>query len=87
MRRGRGHWQMPTVLWAEGYRFFFFSNEGHEPPHVHVRRGGGLAKFWLAPVSMEHASGLSPAELRRARELVHKYAEAFLEKGNEHPYR
>ena len=35
---------MPTVLLVEGYRFFFFSNEGQEPPHVHVRKGGGVAK-------------------------------------------
>jgi len=29
---------MPTLLRVEGFRFFFFSNEGQEPPHVHVGR-------------------------------------------------
>ena len=28
---------MPTVLRWEGYRAFFYSNEGSEPPHLHVR--------------------------------------------------
>ncbi|WP_291603203.1 DUF4160 domain-containing protein [Bradyrhizobium sp.] len=28
---------MPTVLRWRSYRAFFYSNEGNEPPHVHVR--------------------------------------------------
>ncbi len=30
---------MPTVLLINGYRFFFFSNEGNEPRHIHVEKG------------------------------------------------
>ena len=32
-----------------GYRFFFFSNEGSplEPRHIHIRKHGALAKFWI----------------------------------------
>lgn len=42
---------MPTIFRYKGYRFFFFSNEGFppEPPHVHVRQGERVAKFWLVP--------------------------------------
>ena len=43
---------VPTLLLVDGYRFFFFSNEGTEPPHVHVERGDGYAKFWLEPVEL-----------------------------------
>jgi hypothetical protein len=32
---------MPTVLRIDGYRFFFFSNEGNEPVHIHVESGDG----------------------------------------------
>ncbi|MBO4628386.1 MAG: DUF4160 domain-containing protein [Treponema sp.] len=41
---------MPTVLNKKGYRFFFFSNEGNplEPCHIHVRKNGALAKFWVS---------------------------------------
>ncbi|MBW6456390.1 MAG: DUF4160 domain-containing protein [Trueperaceae bacterium] len=28
----------PTVLRDGPYRFFFFSNERGEPPHIHVQR-------------------------------------------------
>ena len=27
---------MPTILRRDGYRFFFYSKEGKEPPHIHV---------------------------------------------------
>ncbi len=37
---------MPTVLRWKAYKFFFFSNEGDptEPLHIHVRKGGNVAK-------------------------------------------
>ncbi|MCI0405089.1 MAG: DUF4160 domain-containing protein, partial [candidate division Zixibacteria bacterium] len=43
---------MPTVARIKGFRFFFFSNEGHEPPHIHVEHGDKYAKFWLEPVEL-----------------------------------
>jgi hypothetical protein len=30
---------MPTVLTVKGFRFFFFSLEGNEPPHIHIEHG------------------------------------------------
>ena len=38
---------MPTVLYLKGWRFFFYSNESHEPPHIHVAKGDAEGKFWL----------------------------------------
>jgi hypothetical protein len=29
---------MPTVFRIKGYRFFFISLEGKEPPHIHVEQ-------------------------------------------------
>lgn len=57
---------MPTVLRSGPYRVFFHSDEGHEPPHVHVVRDDRIAKFWLDPVKLARAaaafrSGISPA--------------------------
>jgi hypothetical protein len=40
---------MPTVLRWKGYRFFFWSGDRGEPPHVHVKRDAGEAKVWLDP--------------------------------------
>ena len=34
---------MPTILRILGFRFFFFSGEGAEPPHIHVEHGDKVA--------------------------------------------
>ena len=75
---------MPTVLRVEGLRFFFFSNEGTEPPHVHVEKADGWGKWWLDPLVMAYSKGFSAAELRRIRELVFEHRREILDRWNEH---
>jgi len=41
---------MPEVLRVRGFRFFFFSREGHEPRHIHVEQAERYEKFWLDSV-------------------------------------
>lgn len=36
---------MPTVHREAGYVFYFYAEEGIEPPHVHVDKGDGTAKL------------------------------------------
>lgn len=74
----------PTVLRSGPYRLFFFSNEGDEPPHVHVQRERMLAKFWLVPVGLARSTGFSPTELRRIQSIVTEHAGALLEAWYEH---
>ncbi len=38
---------MPTVLFKNGWRFFFFANEGNEPVHIHVMKAEKSCKFFL----------------------------------------
>jgi len=61
---------MPTVLNKQGYRFFFFSNEGKEPPHIHAEGGGGYAKFWLFPVRLAYFRRLHTRQLAKLHTLV-----------------
>jgi hypothetical protein len=75
---------VPTVLLAEGFRFFFFSNEGTEPPHIHVERGDGYAKFWLDPVELADTLGFKTSDLSRARLLVIQHRIDFREKWREY---
>ncbi len=49
---------MPTVMTVSGFRFFFYSMEGSEPPHIHVERDQSTAKFWLDPVQLARALSL-----------------------------
>jgi hypothetical protein len=66
------------------FRFFFFSNEGAEPPHIHVEAGDCYAKFSLQPVSLLVSFGFNSKELRALRMMVEGYAGSFAEKWNEH---
>ena len=75
---------MPTVLRLPGHRFFFFSNEGEEAPHVHVETAENYAKFWLEPVILAQSVGYSARELRHLRELVQENRIVF--EGKWHEY-
>jgi len=70
---------MPTVKIIGAYRFFFYSNEGEEPPHIHVKREICSAKFWLRPVSLVSSSGFKGAELRNLEKMVTQNHTLFLE--------
>jgi len=75
---------VPTILRVKGYRFFFFSLEGNEPPHVHVEHGDKVAKFWLKPINLASSSGFRNHELTRIRTMVIEHSEDFLERWYEH---
>ncbi len=75
---------MPTVLRAEGFRFFFFSNEGQEPPHIHVEKQDGYGKFWLNPVRLAYSKGFNALTLNKLHSLVREHESLFLEKWNEY---
>jgi len=69
---------MPTIHRVGGLRFFFYSNEAGEAPHVHVQRAGGLAKFWLKPVSCARSSGFRRHELNWIEQVVRAEQTRFL---------
>lgn len=61
---------MPTAMRKNGFRLFFYSNEGTEPPHVHVERQSATAKFWLDEVELAGSQGFAPHELTLIRTIV-----------------
>ncbi|MEX2141796.1 MAG: DUF4160 domain-containing protein [Pirellulales bacterium] len=75
---------MPTVLRVGRYRFFFFSNEGKEPPQIHVKAGSDEAKFWLDPVDLEANYGFNSRELNSIERLVDEHKSELLEAWHEH---
>ncbi len=75
---------MPTILRLDGYRFFFWSGEGNEPPHVHVENGDRLAKYWLEPVELASSKRFRSHELGPLREIVLANRDAFLKAWHEH---
>jgi hypothetical protein len=75
---------MPTVLRSGPYRFYFWSHEPNEPPHIHVDRDNLSAKFWLNPVSLARTVGFRPHELRIIQTLVTEHQRELLEAWNGH---
>ena len=61
---------MPTVLRSGPYRFYFYSHEPNEPPHIHVDRDESSCKIWLSPVAVSSNLGFSARELREVERLV-----------------
>jgi Domain of unknown function (DUF4160) len=61
---------MPTILRQSGFRFFFYSNENDEPPHIHIEKGDASAKVWLDPIEFENAYDFSSREIKQIQEIV-----------------
>ena len=74
---------MPTILRVGPYRFFFYSGDGGEPPHVHVVRDDDEAKFWLDPIRLERSRGFTRRELRDIELLVITPQQDLLEAWND----
>ena len=62
---------MPTVLRIGSFRFHFYTDEGSEPPHIHVRTPDGDCKFWLEPsIFLASNRGVRSHDLRQIERLV-----------------
>ena len=68
---------MPTVLTKDGFRFFFYSREGNEPPHIHIIGKGGEMKIWLSNLGIAKIYNLSPKEQRIVLEITAANVELF----------
>ncbi len=72
---------VPKVFEVNGFKFFFYSNEGEppEPAHIHVRKNEAVAKFWLAPtVRLASSWGFKPKELNWIEGVASDERDRFL---------
>lgn len=75
---------MPTVLRVGAFRFYFFSHEPNEPPHVHVDRDAATIKVWLEPVEVAKSRGFRAHEIGGILSMVQDNRERLLEAWHEH---
>ena len=75
---------MPTVLRVGRYRFHFFSNEGQESSHIHVKAGGDQAKFWLEPIELAANYGFKGHELNEIEKIIKENQTLLIEAWYEH---
>ncbi len=73
---------MPTVLRIGPYRFYFYSHEPNEPPHIHIDRDNLSAKFWLESVQLARNIGFSARDLRAIERMIVDHQEELQEKWN-----
>lgn len=70
---------MPTILVMAGWRLFFYANEGHEPIHVHCRKGELECKYWLYPerfdIEEAYAYNLTPRDHREIKKIIFDHFE------------
>jgi hypothetical protein len=70
---------MPTVLRSGPYRFYFYSHEPDEPPHIHIDRDDLSPRFWLDPIQLATNLGFRAHELRTIRSMVTENRSRFQE--------
>jgi Domain of unknown function (DUF4160) len=75
---------MPTLLRWKGYRFFFYSADSWEPPHVHVHKDGKETKIWLRDISVAANLGYNARELNDIVRKTRGHSKAFLEAWNDY---
>ncbi len=75
---------MPTILRMLGFRFFFYSNEGNEPVHIHVEKGEATAKYWLDPISEAYNRRFTKAETRNIIRIIGEHQDHFKQQWDEY---
>ena len=75
---------MPTILRIGAYRFYFYSHEPNEPPHIHIDRDNLSAKFWLQSVTLAQNIGFPAKELRKLQSMVIENQTQLLEAWHEY---
>jgi len=75
---------MPTLLTINGIRFFFYSRENDEPPHVHFEKGKAFGKTWINPVKIAYWIGFKTSEKRVILQTIIANKILFNNKWNEY---
>lgn len=77
---------MPTILFIKGWRFFFYSDEGNEPIHIHCTKAGKRCKYWLNDdeynIVEAYALNMNPAEKRFVKKIIFEYFDYIIEQWN-----
>lgn len=76
---------MPIVFRQDGFRFFFYSNEGDPREPVHIKKAGAEAKFWVSDdISLERSNGFDARTLRRLAVIVEEHRPQIESRWNEY---
>lgn len=79
---------MPTIIFINGWRLFFYSNEGNEPVHIHAIKGNMECKYWILKDSVEIQEAFSfnlttPAR-KEIKKIIYQNFDSILKAWNVH---
>jgi hypothetical protein len=72
---------MPTIFIVFGFTFRYYSND-HDPLHIHVFKGGSMAKYSIAPVTLLENNGFKVQELKLIESIIEENKELIAEHWN-----
>ena len=79
---------MPTILYKNGWRLFFYSNEGNEPIHIHAQNAEVECKYWLIESSLEiicdFSYNLDYPKKREIEEIIYQNFDLIVQKWKTH---
>ncbi len=75
---------MPTILRIGAFRFYFYSHEPNEPPHIHVDRDSATIKIWLDTLEISKSRGFRAHEIGGIVDMVEQHQAEFLEAWHEY---
>ena len=65
---------VPTILYINGWRIHFYSNESNEPMHVHGQRAEKECKYWIDVegynIREAFSYRMSPRDTREVRRII-----------------
>lgn len=74
---------MPTVLRVGAFRFYFYSHEPNEPPHIHVDKDDATIKIWLTDCTVAKSRGFRAQEINGIVAMVEEHQDQLTEAWHE----
>ena len=68
---------MPTIFRVFGFRFFFFNNE-HPPPHVHIQGKDGAAKYDMENKELVYNKGMKVKDIKKAIDTAEDHRDEIM---------
>ncbi|GJQ51065.1 MAG: DUF4160 domain-containing protein [Candidatus Kuenenia stuttgartiensis] len=74
---------MPTILYINGWRIYFFANESNESIHVHCQKSEKRCKYWLDKELFEieeaHSYNMNNKDKRIVRKIIFEHFDYIVE--------
>ena len=73
---------MPTILYVQGWRFFFYSNERNEPIHIHCQKGDMECKYWIDveffDLEEAYSYNMNNKDKRKVKQIIYEHFEIII---------